>query len=177
MSYPTIISEYLAVQSARKLPSAHWAFRGVFEIPFCHSSKALRNEFRRFMEEVCHSTFGGQLEMHWVLNILAGEEFINDDGYLVQSNARLHFLLSDVLDSDQKPMLRVRDRIYHQVHALWRYEVLDFSRIVEGEVNFDEALELPTSSHPYRSGSSVGVSASLFKFLLCSTEESAEIPL
>ena len=163
MSKNKLISNCVALKAAKQLDPELWAFSANLEIPFLESRKAHISELRRYINSLGKHLGLTDYDFHWIANIVDGNEWVNDEGYIVKANTQTYLLLSDPTDIDGNPNLRYRDQIYHLLQATWRYEINDLTRFSAGLGNFDAALGLNQNCETHGLDNQIEMSDSLFR--------------
>ena len=160
-----VITKLNALGRVRQLHENTWAIGGILSIPFCNSAKIHRSEFSRLVKSILAALGETDKEIYWIINTTAEDEYINANGDKVVPNAKLYFLISDVSDNEGNLLRKHRSDIYHLVHALWRYEVVDIVTYKHGPDNFDEALGLNLAMDNEEIQSQINISPSLLEVL------------
>lgn len=138
-SNDTLIMNSVLLKAAKNMDLRKFAFYGSLSIPFCTSSKIYKSEFQKLSCQIMSALNQEDKQLYWILNYVPGDEFINNDGNIIISNSELHFLLSDVIDSEGASLKKHRDDIYNLINALWQYEIEGLYRL-SGNVNLEYAL-------------------------------------
>lgn len=165
MSKNKLISNCVALKAAKNLDLSTWSFYGSLEIPFCESRKVHLSEFNRYINNLSNVLNNIEYDFYWMINIIDGNEWINDQGYFVKANTQTHFLLSDPTNLDGNPNRKYRDQIYHLLQATWRYEVNDVQYFNPESDKLETALGLNECRETCGLDNQIELSDSLFRTL------------
>lgn len=171
-----LIMNTVLLKAAKTINLGKLAFYGSLSIPFCTSSKIYRSEFQKLSCQIMSALNQEDKQLYWILNYVPGDESINSNGNIVISNSTLHFVLSDVIDSEGTSLKKHRDDIYNLINALWQYEIEGLYRL-SGNVNLEYALGIKSLADGFGVDNVVYISADLMADLFIEHAEDQEAGL